>query len=237
MNNKFRNKWKVGAILGILSLAATAAVPYLHAGPRDGSTHPIRHVLLISIDGMHALDLINCSNRIDGVNGGGPYCPNLAELKGNGVNYPETSTSKPSDSFPGLMALMTGGSPRSVGVFYDVSYDRSLDPPTITTGNGLAGGTCTANVAPAGTTTEFDEGIDLDQTKPNGGAPAGFDGGILSIDPKKLERDPSKNCVPVYPWNFVTQFSELYMPRAAIPHGPINIRHTRRLPVPAMVLT
>ncbi len=208
MNNKFRNKLKLAVILGTLSLAATVAVPYLHAGPRhadsqDGNDHPIRHVLLISIDGMHALDLINCSNGISGVNGGAPYCPNLAELKSDGVNYLETSTSKPSDSFPGLMALMTGGSPRSVGVFYDVSYDRSLDPPTITTGNGLAAGSCTANAAPSGTTTEFDEGIDLDQTKLNGGAPAGVDGGILSIDPKKLERDPSKNCAPVYPWNFV----------------------------------
>jgi hypothetical protein len=142
MNNKFRNKWKLGAILGTLSMAATVAVPFLDAGPRhadslDGNNHPIRHVLLISIDVMHALDLINCSNGISGVNGGAPYCPNLAELKSDGVNYLETSTSKPSDSFPGLMALMTGGSLRSVGVFYDVSYHRSLDPPTITTGNGL----------------------------------------------------------------------------------------------------
>jgi hypothetical protein len=208
MGKKIGNKWKVSAILGALSLAgAAAAVPYLHAGPRrggwDGNEHPIRHVLLISIDGMHALDLINCVNGISGANGGAPYCPNLAELEGNGVNYLNTSTSKPSDSFPGLMALMTGGSPRTVGAFYDVAYDRSLDPPTIATGNGLAGGSCTANTTPTGTTTEFDEGIDLDQTQLNGGAPAGVDGGIQSIDPKKLERDPSKNCGPVYPWNFV----------------------------------
>jgi hypothetical protein len=36
-----------------------------------------------------------------------------------------------------------------------------------------------------------------------GGAPAGVDGGIQSIDPLKLERDPSNNCAPVYPWDFV----------------------------------
>jgi hypothetical protein len=207
MSEKIRNKWKVGALVGAFTLIA-AAVPYVHAGPQhgdwqNGNDHPIRHVLLISIDGMHALDLINCSNGISGANSGAPYCPNLAELKGDGVNYLDTSTSKPSDSFPGLMALMTGGSPRSVGAFYDVAFDRSLDPPTITTGNGLAGGACAANAAPTGTTTEFDEGIDLDQTQLNGGAPAGVDGGILSIDPKKLERDPAKGCAPVYPWNFV----------------------------------
>jgi Type I phosphodiesterase / nucleotide pyrophosphatase len=207
MSKMIHNRWKVGALLGALSLAA-ASVPYLHAASqdgtwRDGDDHSIRHVLLISIDGMHALDLINCANGISGVNGGSPYCPSLAALKETGVDYLDTSTSKPSDSFPGLMALVTGGSPRNVGAFYDVAYDRSLDPPTITTGNGVAGGTCTPGAAPTGTTTEFDEGIDLDQTKLNGGAPAGVDGGIQSIDPRKLERDPSKGCAPVYPWNFV----------------------------------
>ena len=53
-----------------------------------------------------------------------------------------------------------------------------------------------------GTTTEFDEGIDIDQTQLNGGAPSG-DGGINSIDADRLERDPKQGCAPVYPWNFV----------------------------------
>src|SRR5580704_13098454 len=105
----------------------------------DGQGHdfegPVKHVLLISIDGMHAVDFLNCAK---GVNGGEPYCPNLAELAETGVNYRDTSTSKPSDSFPGLMALMTGGSPRTVGAFYDVAYDRVLAPPTVTTGDGVA---------------------------------------------------------------------------------------------------
>jgi hypothetical protein len=158
-------------------------------------------VLLISIDGMHALDFINCSKGISGANNGQPYCPNLAELGETGVNYLDTATSKPSDSFPGLMALMTGGSPRTVGAFYDVAYDRSLAPPKVTTGNGLAGGNCTPGVF-SGTTTEYDEGIDINQTLLNGGAPTG-DGGIASIDPDRLVRDPANNCAPVYPWNFV----------------------------------
>jgi hypothetical protein len=172
-----------------------------HFGDRNG--HNIRHVLLISIDGMHVLDYLNCSRGVSGANNGQPYCPNLAELGETAVNYLDTSTSKTSDSFPGLMALMTGGSPRSVGAFYDVAYDRSLDAPTITTGNGVAGGPCTPGAAPTGTTTEYDEGIDIDQTQLNGGAPNGADGGILSIDPKRLVRDPAKGCAPVYPWNFV----------------------------------
>jgi len=61
--------------------------------------------------------------------GGAPYCPNLAALGAHGAIYTQTWTSKPSDSFPGLTALATGGSPRSTGAFYDVSYDRALSPP------------------------------------------------------------------------------------------------------------
>ena len=43
------------------------------------------------------------------------------QLARQGVNYLDTSTSKPSNSSPGLMALVTGGSPRTVGAFYDVA--------------------------------------------------------------------------------------------------------------------
>ncbi len=176
-----------------LSLAALIA-PQMDAQSlnlRNG----IRRVLLISVDGMHALDYENC------VRGG--FCPTLAELGTTGVTYTRTSTSKTSDSFPGLMALVTGGTPKTVGAFYDVAYDRVLAPPTITTGNGLAGGPCKAGVA-NGTTTENEEGIDIDQTKLNGGGPYGtYDGGIKSIDPLRLERDPFNGCAPVYPWNFI----------------------------------
>jgi predicted AlkP superfamily pyrophosphatase or phosphodiesterase len=86
-------------------------------------------VLLISIDGMHAVDYENCvaSNT----------CPTLASLGKMGANYTRTTTSRPSDSFPGLMALVTGGSPRTVGAFYEVAYDRVLAPPKIATPGSL----------------------------------------------------------------------------------------------------
>ncbi len=196
----------VAAAAGICLFASTARYN-IYAGPQaagfgGGNGQHIQHVLLISIDGMHAVDFINCSN---GVNGGDPYCPNLAALAATGVNYLNTSTSKPSDSFPGLMALMTGGSPRTVGAFYDVAYDRTFDPPAVTTGDGVAGapGLCTPGGTPSGYTTEFDEGIDYNKTLLNGGAPAGVDGGIASIDPQRLDRNPALGCAPVYPWNFV----------------------------------
>jgi len=160
------------------------------------SPNGIQHVLLLSIDGMHALDYENCATE--------GTCPHLAALGKTGVRYTRASTSKPSDSFPGLTSIVSGGSPRTHGAFYDVAYDRVLAPPQNTTGNGVAGGACVTG-KPNGTRTEYEEGIDIDQSKVNGGAPgAGLtDGGIASIDPTRLERDPFKSCAPVYPWNFV----------------------------------
>ncbi|HXM13092.1 MAG TPA: alkaline phosphatase family protein [Terriglobales bacterium] len=165
----------------------------------------IKHVLLLSIDGMHAVDFYNCSHGIAGVNGGNPYCPNMAALSQTAINYLNTESSKPSDSFPGMAALASGGTPKTTGLYYDVAYDRSLDAPAKTTGTGLAAGLCTPYATPTGTTTDNDQGIDLDDTKLNGGAPgAGLtEGGIASIDPLKLERDPAAGCAPVYPWNFI----------------------------------
>lgn len=174
----------------------TAAV----AAPEGGLHHEgIQHVLLISIDGMHSVDFINCAR---GVNGGAPYCPHIAALKHDGVNYLDAATSKPSDSFPGLMAILTGATPRTMGVYYDVAYDRALAPPATATGNGLAAGTCTPGVF-NGTTTEYEEGIDINQMYLNGVSASGPDGGVASIDPTKLPRDPANGCAPVWPWNFI----------------------------------
>jgi hypothetical protein len=165
----------------------------------------IKHVLMLSIDGMHAVDFDNCAHGIAGVNGGNAYCPNMAALGQNAINYVATASSMPSDSFPGLAALVTGGSPKTTGLYYDVAYDRSLDPPASTTGTGLAGGTCTPYAAPTGTTTDYDQGIALDDTKLNGGAPGAAltEGSAASIDPNKLVRNPAAGCAPVYPWDFV----------------------------------
>ncbi|MGA8643472.1 alkaline phosphatase family protein [Candidatus Binatus sp.] len=200
-NNKRRLVSLIASVcmLATMSGSGVLADPYGHGpgGGGGGYHNQIQHVLLISVDGMHALDYLNCS-----ANG---TCPNLTALGTTGINYINTSTSKPSDSFPGLMALMTGGTPRTMGVNYDVAFDRALNPPLNATGNGLPAGPCTPGSA-IGTTTEFDEGININipginsQMFLNGGAPSG-DGGVNSIDSTRLERDT--NCNPVYPWNFV----------------------------------
>ena len=190
---------------GLMALLPMAGVSQDANNWDRSNRSDIRHVLLISVDGMHAVDFLNCATGMAGVNDGSPYCPNLAALRQTGVNYVAASTTKPSDSFPGLTGIVSGGTPKSTGVYYDVAYDRSLDAPKVTTGNGVQGGPCTAYGAPTGTTTEYEEGIDIDQTKLNGGAPgAGLtDGGIRSINPNRLPRNPAAGCAPVYPWDFV----------------------------------
>ncbi len=150
----------------------------------------IQHVMLISIDGMHALDFANCAQGIAGVNNGKPYCPSLAQLQSTGVNYTSASTTQPSDSFPGLLSEITGGTPNSVGVFYDVSYDRSLAPPKVTTPYGVPSGPCPG---PVGTIVELDESITYDYTQLFGGG---------GINPDYLPRDPN-TCMPVYPHQYV----------------------------------
>jgi hypothetical protein len=181
--------------LGFALLGATLPTP-ARAGDDETKGHKSKHVLLISIDGMHAVDYENCVAL--------KTCPNLAALGRTGVHYTRTTTSRPSDSFPGLMAIVTGGSPRTVGAYYDVAYDRVLAPPLATTGNGLPGGPCNFNQI-NGTQTEYEEGNEIDQNQLNGGflGYSTIDGGVKSIDPKKLIRDPFNSCKPVYSWNFV----------------------------------
>ena len=198
-------KTKSLVLAGVAAAIALSSTHSVAAENKSVGSGPVKHVLLLSIDGMHAVDFYNCANGIPGANGGAPYCPNMAALGQTAINYVNAASSKPSDSFPGMATLASGGTPKSTGLYYDVAYDRSLDAPALKTGTGLAAGPCTPYAAPTGTTTDNDQGIDLDDTKLNGGAPgAGLtEGGIASIDPRKLERDPQAGCAPVYPWNFI----------------------------------
>lgn len=151
------------AALVVACLATTAAA-------QSGN---IKHVLLISVDGMHALDVANYVAR-------NPQSA-LAELSRHGITYTNARTPANSDSFPGLLALVTGGSPITTGLFYDASYDRTVFDPTNTTCSGAAGNFMV-----------FDESIDV------------YNRNNVSqnvIDPTKLSRvrDKFGNCVPLYP--------------------------------------
>jgi hypothetical protein len=149
------------------------------------TTQPVQHVLLISVDGLHALDLANfVSSHHDST---------LALLSRSGVTYTNASTSAPSDSFPGLATLVTGGSPTTAGLWYDVTYNRALSPPALTTSLPITGG---ANLCPdvVGTPMAYDESIDINLTLLNGGG---------GINPKFLPRDPNNNCQPVFPHEYL----------------------------------
>src|SRR5215510_2261952 len=147
----------------LFSLTAVAA---------NSSTN-VKHVVLISVDGLHALDVANYIQAH----------PNsaLAEMSRHGVTYSNARTPANTDSFPGLLALVTGGSPVTTGLFYDVSYDRTIFDPTNTTCSGTPGNMMV-----------FDESIDLYNSS---------NVSLNVINPAKLPRilDSSGHCVPLYP--------------------------------------
>ncbi len=109
------------------------------------SAHRVKRVLLLSLDGLHALDLANYVKAR----------PNssLAQLSQHGVTYKNARTSFPSNSWPGLLAIVTGGSPLSTGVIFENSYDRILSPP---------GSKCSS----IGTAVVYDSSIDNDSNAP-----------------------------------------------------------------------
>ena len=154
-------------------VVAIACVLSVTAAGQSGPQPNFQHVLLISVDGLHALDVANYVSK-------NPQSA-LAELSSHGVTYSNARTPANSDSFPGLLALVTGGSPVTTGLFYDVSYDRAIFDPTNVTCSG-----------PAGNLMTFDESIDLYN-------PQNVSQDV--IDPTKLPRvrDKFGNCVALYP--------------------------------------
>ena len=83
--------------------------------------HPAARVLLLSIDGMHALDLANWV-------AGHPKSA-LAELSKRGVTYTNAHSTVASPN-AGLISIATGGTPISTGFVTDDGFDRALAPPS-----------------------------------------------------------------------------------------------------------
>ncbi|WP_231950182.1 alkaline phosphatase family protein [Paraburkholderia caribensis] len=153
-----------------------------HGHDHDRRDADVRRVLLISVDGLHEQDVARCIAA--------NTCPNLALLAKSGVTYSNAYTPGLSDSFPGLAALVTGGSPKSAGLFYDVSYDRTLYAPSDPTCKGKQGW----NVV-------FDETTGIDAE--NGGALTHLDGGG-AFNPQAIPHAKTNGvCVPVYPHNYL----------------------------------
>jgi len=170
-----RTQGAESAPLAPKSTGAPTDVGGIATGPAETPLATVRRVLLISVDGMHEVDLANWIASHPS--------STLARLAASGVQYTDAHASTPSDSFPGTVALATGGSPKSTGVYYDDSYDRTLYSP---------GTECTGN---SGTEVIFDESIDNNDTLL-------FSGGI---NPAYLphELDAHGNCRVVYPHDFL----------------------------------
>ena len=172
----FPHRPLAAALLGLAIGSASLAVA--HEGGEDRNHN---RVLLISIDGMHALDFQNCVAA-------GHLSRTWPPWRDSGVNYTRTSTSKPSDSFPGLMALVTGGTPKLVGAYYDVAYDRVLAPPAADTGNGVLHGECVPGVAERHAhRVRGRQRHRPDAAQRRLPAYGTFDGGIKSIDPAQAD--------------------------------------------------
>ncbi len=158
-------------LLPALLVALLSTMPYANAGVTSQAPPGIRHVLLVSIDGLHALDLRAFVKR--------DPSSTLAWLAGRGIQYTDAHTVGPADSFPGLLALFTGGTPAVTGVYYDVTYNRRLSPP----GSGCHR---------FGTTVVYDETIDG----------PGAASGEPVLDAARLPLDPN-GCKPVYPHSYL----------------------------------
>jgi predicted AlkP superfamily pyrophosphatase or phosphodiesterase len=173
------------SVLSMAALHVSAAAAHdddrSHEHGHDGR-RTVQHVLLISFDGLHEQDVARCvaSNA----------CPNIALLAKAGTTYTKAYTPGLSDSFPGLAALVTGGSPKTTGLFYDVSYDRTLYAPSDTSCTGKQGW----NVV-------FDETTGIDAE--NGGALVHLDGGG-AFNPQAIPHAKIGGaCKPVYPHDYV----------------------------------
>src|SRR5260221_13000 len=179
----------VTALLG----GAVAAAPS-QAAARTAKHESSKHVLLISVDGLHQSDLAWYVKQH-------PQSA-LAKLVGGGVDYSHASTPVPSDSFPGMVAQVTGGNPGTTGVYYDDSYNHALLPAGTTT--------CTPGM-PTGVEVTYFEQLDKNLKSIDAGQGlTGLPGSILSltgqprdlIDPSQLPVDP-KTCKPVYPHSYL----------------------------------
>jgi arylsulfatase A-like enzyme len=174
----------------------TAAIAQGEASDEADGRVEARHVLLISVDGLHEVDLAHWI-------AGHPEST-LAELAETGVQYTDAHCPTPSDSFPGLAALVTGGTPKSTGLYYDDSYDRTLFPP---------GSNCEGN---PGTEATYFETAEFDDSQ------------LFSpINPAFLPhaKDSKGNCTPVLPHQYIKVNTIFEVIRSAGGHTAWSDKH------------
>ena len=227
----FGRTWR-GALMasavfaGAIALSAAAVSAHSDHHGRDGFGHDgrftaIRHVLLISVDGMHQSDLDwYVQNHPDS---------ELAKLAAGGAEFTNNHTSDPSDSDPGGTALMTGADPRATGIYYDDEYSHGVFPPGTTNCSGpvpggdviydspddnLASVPDLLNNGSGNTFPSFDEGGSI--YSGSGGASGAFPGDDTNpalimnlsdhpqsgLNPATYPVDP-RTCTPIQPWDYL----------------------------------
>jgi hypothetical protein len=133
------------ATLGGLAASILLALPATAGSINSNNVSTVSHVLLISIDGMHQSDLawyVQTHPK-----------STLAALVAQGVDFSNASTPFPSDSFPGMVGQLTGGNPRTTGIYYDDTWNHAVFP---------AGTTNCSGPVPGGEVTYF-EALDINK--------------------------------------------------------------------------
>jgi len=192
-----QSKWMIAATL-YCGVSASVMIPSRAAIAAPLSKAHYKHVLILSVDGLHGADVADPVLQSD--------LPNIRSLEQTGVTYTNAFTTQPSDSFPGTLAYVTGATPRTTGVYYDDAYDRQLTAPgsgTPSSAGSPTEGTTTIGAGNApysfGTEVLFDETIDQNLNLLSGGG----DFGVGSIDVTKLPLDcTSGTCTPFYPHQY-----------------------------------
>jgi hypothetical protein len=188
-------KLLVASVSIAMLMGATAGVAHAASG------HGRHHVLLLSVDGMHQSDL-------DWFVGTHPHSA-LAHLVRRGAEFTNAQTPFPSDSFPGLVGQVTGGNPKTTGIYYDVTYNHDLIDPSASPDPTPKPAVC--DHATLGANVAFDESIDRDNSRLDAGQGLpGLPGKILEmtshpralINPVALPIDP-RTCQRVYPHSYL----------------------------------
>ena len=178
-----------GAVLVAGTALASASAATVDGGVAGHPRSEIRHVLLLSVDGLHQQDLSWYVQHYPG--------SALASLVRHGIDYTDALTPVPSDSSPGMVAQATGGDPGVTGIYYDDTYNHDVFPAGTTTCSGPAPG---AEVA-------FEEAIDDNQNSLDAGQGlSGLPDSILQMTPNPRDVINPANlpvsaqtCKPIYP--------------------------------------
>ena len=188
-------KARVFKKIGLVSLILLIFPLFAMRGTAQASSQ-IKHVMLISVDGLHQSDLEWYVHNHPG--------SELAKLVHGGAEFTNAHAPVPSDSDPGATALMTGGNPRATGVYYDVSYNHGT----------YEAGTTSCNDQPKGGDVIYDSPDDRDSTRLDAGQhiPGIEQNPALIMDmtgnpqtllvPSTFPVDPT-TCQPIWPHSYL----------------------------------